>query len=262
MADHRARPVSNIGELRDRIESYLNSTNVGSDALELAQRLQSAGDVAIFGGMLRDLARSGEQAFNSDIDIVVDADPEHLESLIVDYNFCRNKFGGYRLNGRNAQFDVWALRNTWAIRERYVEADHLSDLTKTTFFNWDAIVYVVHTREIFHSHNYLESIHQKTANIVLKHNPNVLGTVARTLRILVDWDGTLAPDLAAFLEEALESHCLHDIKKAQLDTLGREMLDERTLKSLKAKMRHREAGEFTFALADVRDNELWDECSA
>lgn len=259
MADTMSRPIADIDDLKERVQRYLDTSSRGIEAKELAERLREVGDVAIFGGMLRDFARGYEQSFNSDIDLVVDATPERLESFLMDYKVQRNRFGGYRLHGRDTQFDVWTLHNTWAIREGHVQACGLNDLINTTFFDCDAIVYVVHSKEIYCHSNFVENINKRTVDILLKDNPNLLGAVARTLRALVEWRAELGPELTKFLAKSLDDHCLYEIEKAQVRTYGRVAVDKDELTSLKIKLRDNDIdlGKFKLNYMDIVNDDLF-----
>ncbi len=250
MGNMAARPVESRDELRHRIEKYLSTSDRGSDIQNLIDRLKPLGDVAIFGGMARDFARGGEKLFQSDVDMVVDVEPEKLDAFFSNIPVIRNRFGGFRLEGRYTQFDVWALQTTWAIREQHVAADNLSDLTRTTFFDWDAVVYMSRSREIHYCNNYIENIHTKIVDINLHCNPNTMGAIARTIRILIDWQGALAPNLANFLERSLEKHCSTAIENAQRKTIGRVSMEARKLHALKDQLRRRETTKRTFKFED------------
>lgn len=204
MARTAACPVTTEHELRERVEAYLADPALGGPEIsETISRLRPLGDVAIFGGMLRDLARGGAGAFRSDVDLVVDCEAEELDRFVRDLPVARNKFGGYRFVGRRFAYDLWALPNTWAVREGHVAAQGLADLTKTTFFDCDAVVYDAGTRAIHWSDGYLDQLQARTVEINLEDNPNRLGVLARTLRILYDWQQSIGPQLAWYLCQGL-----------------------------------------------------------
>ncbi|QFU16924.1 hypothetical protein [Microvirga thermotolerans] len=204
MANTAARPVTSEQELRERVEAYLADPALGGPEIsETISRVRPLGGVAIFGGMLRDLARGGAGAFRSDVDLVVDCEAEELDRFVRDMPVERNKFGGYRFVGRRFVYDLWALPNTWAVRQGHVAAHALADLTKTTFFDCDAVVYDAGTRAIHWSDRYLEKLQAETVEINLEDNPNRVGVLARTLRILFDWRQSLGPQLAWYLHQGL-----------------------------------------------------------
>jgi predicted nucleotidyltransferase len=77
-----------------------NPSGSVSEFLDFLTDAVPDGDVNLFGGVLRDLALLGRRGFNSDIDLVVEGDWKDCETYLKSLNAQRNKFGGYRLNGR------------------------------------------------------------------------------------------------------------------------------------------------------------------
>lgn len=64
--------VKDFDELKNRVHSYLNIDNVKNrDIKNTLADLSEIGDVAIFGGMLRDIALYGYESFDSDVDVVI-----------------------------------------------------------------------------------------------------------------------------------------------------------------------------------------------
>lgn len=175
----------------------------GHDIGDLIDRLSPVGDCAIFGGLPRDFAREGRDAFKSDVDIVVDAVPGELEAFLGQIGGRRNRFGGYRLKYGRFDFDVWALQTTWAASTGHVEVHSLTDLVKTTFFDCDAVLFHCRTLEIIRSERFWTSIEHGIVDINLEANPHYIGTLARTLRILFDRQQQLTPRLASYLAEGI-----------------------------------------------------------
>lgn len=173
---------------------------------DLIDCLSQVGDCAIFGGLPRDFARAGRAAFKSDVDIVVDAEPSVLDELLSRMGGQRNRFGGYRLKYGQFDFDIWALQTTWAAAEGYVEIYCLKDLIKTTFFDCDAVLFHCNTSHISRSDRFWKSIKYKIVDINLEVNPHYVGTLARTLRIMLDWQQQLTPRLAAYLAKGIVSN--------------------------------------------------------
>lgn len=175
----------------------------GEEIGTLVDILNGAGDSAIFGGLPRDFAREGRNAFDSDVDVVVDVSPDVLDTLLGELGGHRNRFGGYRLKYGRFDFDVWALQSTWAVSNGYVAAHSLNDLIKTTFFDCDAVLFNCRTLEITSSNRFWTSIKHRIVDINLEANPHYIGTLARTLRILLDWRQDLGPKLTTYLAEGM-----------------------------------------------------------
>lgn len=131
----------------------------------------SLSDLAIFGGMIRDLALGNIESFRSDIDLVSMASAEEIYSLIKNYDPVRNKFGGYRFFFLGRPYDIWSLADTWAVREGHVTALHIEDLCKTTFFTVDAALFNVKSEAFYAPDFCRRSIKSKVLDINLIHNP-------------------------------------------------------------------------------------------
>ena len=65
-------PVRDGAELCRRMQAFLaDEARGGPEIADLIGHLGQVGEVAIFGGMARDIARGGAAAFASDVDLVV-----------------------------------------------------------------------------------------------------------------------------------------------------------------------------------------------
>lgn len=182
----------------------------GRDGVEIgrmADFLSSVGKVAILGGMPRDFARTGSsENFRSDVDLVVDAPAAELRRVLRPHSVKFNRFGGCRFHYGAFEFDVWALENTWAVASGYVPAQSLSDLINTTFFDCDAVVYHCESGAISSTPGFWRSLHKRRIDINLEFNPHRVGTLARTLRALLDWQLDLSPKLESYLLAGLVQH--------------------------------------------------------
>lgn len=178
----------------------------GDDIGRLVDQLDQFGEVAIFGGLPRDFARVGSANFNSDVDVVVDTPAGVLENVLRPMGAEVNRFGGYRMRYGRFEFDIWALERTWAVSAGHVAVQSLTDLVKTTFFDCDAILYHCRTSTISRSGSFWSNLHRGVVDINLEANPHQVGTLARTLRVLFDWQQSLSPKLADYLVAGLAEH--------------------------------------------------------
>lgn len=238
--------VTNAEALKGRVDLFLASDERGMETNALIERLSTIGQVAIFGGMLRDIARQGGESFASDIDLVVDGPSEALATTFNGKLAKRNRFGGYRLYGRHTQFDVWSLQDTWAVKQGLVAASSLADLIKTTFFDWDAAVYLPRSGLLHCPDDYFDRLRSGIVTINLKPNPNPLGAVARTLRLLLDWEVGLSEELAEFLWQNLSTTDRNQVVTAQKVTIGRVPLRRRSIKRLEKELANRDFFERVF----------------
>lgn len=195
--------------LSSKIDDFIRGKQ-GGEIGDLIDLLSPMGDCAIFGGLPRDFARKGCDAFKSDVDIVVDGAPDDLSALLGHSGVQRNRFGGYRLKHGRFDFDVWTLQTTWAVEAGHVKARSLTDLVKTTFFDCDAILFHCRTKEISRSEQFWQSIENGIVDINLESNPHYIDTIVRTLKIHFNRNDKLTPRLFNHLEKGIK-HCRHEI---------------------------------------------------
>ena len=124
----------------------------------------------------------GARGFRSDFDVVVDGSWGHVINYLYGVGAVRNRFGGYRLCVGGSDVDVWAARDTWAIKEGLVQYQGIESLLKTTILNWDAILMDWRTKEILCGTLYFDEIRTRTMDIILEANPNPLGAAVRAFR--------------------------------------------------------------------------------
>jgi hypothetical protein len=200
-------PVRDGAELCRRMQAFLaDEARGGPEIADLIGHLGQVGEVAIFGGMARDIARGGAAAFASDVDLVVHAPPERLAELMRDGAAVRNRFGGYRIAGRRHSYDVWALPSTWAVQSGHVQAAHLTDLVHTTFFDCDAVLYLCGSRRVHHGPRFTAWLRDAIVDTNLEENPNPHGVVARALRILLEHRQAVGPGLERYLRRMAKGH--------------------------------------------------------
>ncbi len=186
--------------LRRRLSCFLGDRRQGRRSVgDLAGKLGEFGEVAIVGGMLRDLLLGDAYGrFTSDVDLVVDAPlTPALHRLLQSHGAVENRFGGYALD-TEWKADVWLLGHTWARVKGHRRVDAVDDLLGTTFFNWDAILYSLSRRQVVCGDDYILNLDDRLLDINLEPNPNRLGSCVRTLRSAVLWGAVVTPRLAHF----------------------------------------------------------------
>lgn len=184
--------------LRRHLNRFMKDPRDGRNSIgELARRLGDHGEVAIVGGMLRDLLLKDNYAgFTSDVDLVIDApDTSAVRAILSGYGGVRNRFGGYAL-GTKWSADVWFLDRTWAHVQGHKNLSKVDDLLGTTFFNWDAVLYSMSRKQVICTDSYLKSLDDRYLDINLVPNPNRIGSCVRTLRSAALWGAMVSPQLA------------------------------------------------------------------
>ena len=190
-----------------------------------------AGELYLFGGVLRDLAMSGRKGFDSDFDLVVEGDWSHLIKYLERLGASRNRFGGYRLYVERWPIDIWAARETWAIREGFIRYRSIESLTKTTILNWDAILLNWRTREMIYRPDYFFEIKQHLMDVVLTENPNPLGAAVRAFRHLCSKDAEkLTVAAARYLAGAAKRHSPESIIRTEIASYRSRVIDPMVLR--------------------------------
>lgn len=220
------RIAPNRGSLRNRVRRFVDSELFSNkDVGEFIDALQQQGGVAIFGGLLRDLALWGGEEFYSDIDLVVDNRASvDLDPVLERWRPTLNAFGGYRCSVGRWVFDFWPLESTWAFRKGLVAGQVFRDLLQTTFFNWDAIVYDLSDKRLIVNTEFLRDLSEKRLSINLGTVANELSATVRTLRLLAEASPKLEPSLASFLYERINRFGLDEILWADAKRNSKRLL--------------------------------------
>lgn len=168
-------------------------------------------NIAIIGGMARDLARAGKPGFRSDVDMVIDAPQRDVERMAQATGAVRNRFGGYSFQSEGWKIEFWALETTWASRERHVRVEAIEDLVNCTFFDWDAILYDVWNRRVVCRTDYVDKLDRGVMDIELQPTPSVTGNLYRAVRRLLRWNVQPGPKLERFIDEHLDASRFEEI---------------------------------------------------
>lgn len=165
--------------LKDAVAKYFSKH---PPAQELFSRLLCAGDIYLIGGVLREFCDNGDLVTLRDVDIVVDVkNQSYWQSVLQDYSLRSNRFGGYKLYCSGLLVDTWAIDQTWAFREGFVNAnyaDYVSLLPETVFLNIDAIIYDW-TREHWYHQHYLKAMKDRMLDVILPENPQITLNLVR-----------------------------------------------------------------------------------
>jgi len=192
--------------LQKKLKAFLRPrTSERNEICKFIDVASARGDTYIVGGLLRDLHIHGSRNFNSDIDLVMDqVSPKAFDSWMGQLGGKENRFGGYSLNVGPAKFDLWLLERTWARVAGYCDVRQPEDLHRTTFFDWDCILYSVTTGKIITEPGYFERVRRRILDIRLAQNPNPLGNAVRALRYACRYN--------ADLSKPLVSHVVREIR--------------------------------------------------
>ncbi|WP_133247428.1 hypothetical protein [Pseudomonas sp. NDM] len=180
-----------------KVVSYLGQSMAVSHPLRVLK--DEISDLAIFGGMIRDLTIGKPEDFQSDIDLVSTATSDQIFSIIKAYSPVRNRFGGYRFRHLGRDYDIWSLQDTWAVREGYVAASCIEDLCKTTFFTVDAAIFSFKDKMVYAPEFYSYSIKERVLDINLVHNPCPERMAAKAIYLALEKEFCVSNQLAEFI---------------------------------------------------------------
>ncbi len=218
-----------LAQLKEDVRSFLNSSNRSMARIreEILGPVGRFGRAYVIGGLVRDLAMYGmHERPESDLDLVVRCSPRRLEEFAQQCGGTKNRFGGFAVRTPAYRVDFWAFSRTWARMAGHVKLKTPFDLTKTTFFDWDAVVYGVTEHKLWAIERYLHLLHSGTLDINLEDNPSRLGTLVRAVRRLMMWDVRPSARLRAYIDCELEKFCWSQVLDAEQGAFHIQYLGE------------------------------------
>lgn len=221
--------ASSVPALTKRLERFIDRRSTLREEIgEVVQHLNVIGNVVVFGGAVRDMARHGNRVVPRDVDIViVGADGSKLERRLAEFRPERNRFGGYRFALRKWKFDVWRIEDTWAIREGAIVGTDVSALVQTTFFDWDGIAYDVSAGRLYFLEHYFQKLASGILGLNLVVNPNPVGNVMRAIRAFRSEQVTLSPLLGAEVVKVVKRNGAEAISSAEAQSYRERYLTTR-----------------------------------
>lgn len=162
--------VESIRSKEDNFRIYLEN-NLDDEILQFMNRLKNHTSLYLFSGIIRDYFMSSNKAFR-DIDLVYDTD-FNIEEFLLEYNFKRNSFGGYKIYIGKFIVDIWNLNETWGLQKGQLtlEFNNLYKLPDTTFFNFSSIIYSLKDNEFIIGKPFLDFLKKGEIDLVLDKNP-------------------------------------------------------------------------------------------
>ena len=210
----------NKASLLKRVARFFAS----EDRAELRAFLDSFSDVTdifIFGGAVRDIARSGVNNFRSDIDIVYEGNSKEVSKFLKKLKPNVNKFGGYRLLVGEWPIDVWEAETSWAFKQGHKEYTGIDSLLETTITNWDSVIYDWNNKKLISTQQYLENLLGGYLDIQLIENANELGMFVRLLKLHANEEvKVLSPKAASLLCHLFKNYSFESVKNYEYKSYG------------------------------------------
>lgn len=212
-----------LSKLEQEVSSFLssNSPPIRRIVDEVINPLNVESEAYVIGGLIRDIALYGkDQRPSSDIDFVVKGRSSSVDKLALALNAKPNRFGGFGIKNKEFRVDFWSWNKTWAKTNGHVDLKSKKDICKTTFFDWDAIVYSTKTGRLTAIDGYLDRLNSRKLDINLLANPSILGSLVRSLRRLYMWNAKPTRNLSLFVYEHIKHYNWYEIQEAERNAFG------------------------------------------
>ncbi|SRR6266403_619007 len=238
---------SDLSLLRGRLSRFLTDDAQWKSPLRASLRriTDNEWNAVIFGGVLRDLVLLGNSEVPRDVDVVVDVTKTDLETVFVDLIHETNRFGGLRLRPKGWMIDIWALRDTWALREHLIGPITFDGLVQSTFLNVEAVAAELPTlpgrpRAVY-SAGFFEAADKKVLDINFQPNPHPVLCVIRAITTAVRLNWLISRRLGAYILQHASSTSTGKLMTVQESHYGkiriREKRMEEYLKSIDEQLR-------------------------
>lgn len=214
--------------LEKRLRYFFSSPHRGRDDVRRnISGLKRFGNLALVGGMLRDLTLFGNAGFRSDLDfVIIPYDLADFENHMRHIGAKKNRFGGYAIPSQKWRMDVWALQKSWAHVQGHVKISTLNDLRKATFFNCDSIIYDMESQKVRTYPGYFEDLARRALEVNLEPNPNPNGSAVRALRYSIIKGFQWGPKLTKYVANTLDQSGWDELSRKELRSFNSQYLEE------------------------------------
>ncbi len=159
-----------IDESGVAFKSHIKET-LNKKVFELIDNLSQASQVYVFSGIIRNFFLRIEDY--RDVDLFIDGDLD-IKSLIQNYDYRINSFGGYKITIDNTNVDLWFLKDTWALKnsQGVLDIELAKHIPNTAFFNFSSIMFSFNENKFYYTNHFVSFIQNKKINLVFKPNAN------------------------------------------------------------------------------------------
>ncbi|MDR4318642.1 Uncharacterised protein [Niallia circulans] len=203
-----------------------------SETLEFVERLSETGELLFFGGAIRDIFIKNEQ-YPRDFDIAVKFKDElEFNKLIKNYEYKRNRFGGYKIKVSGIDFDIWDLNNTWAFKNTELKPSE-ENLAKSVYLNIDGVVYNFNSNSLY-ADLLRDSLIKAELDISLEKNPHVELNLLRALVFKKKYNMNMSNKLKRvfrfYLDSLKEENLISNLLEVQITHYKTEKISESEIK--------------------------------
>ncbi|WP_110955002.1 hypothetical protein [Anaerosinus massiliensis] len=178
----------------DLFEDFYKLMRQFPNADRLLHKLNKDNELFLFGGCVRSYLKNNFNKMPRDFDIVLKKNKVNdIENIFKDYQYTKNRFGGFKIKVDNLDFDIWEIENTWAFKEKKVQLSE-KNLCETVYLNIDAIVYDLNKKK-YYQKVFKDAMHSKCLDIVLADNPYITLNLLRTIIYKREYEMSLSNKL-------------------------------------------------------------------
>ncbi|KLV28947.1 hypothetical protein [Priestia megaterium] len=198
-------------------------------------KLEEYGDLILIGGAVRDIGM-----FNitpRDLDIIVNTTMLNLDNAFLQYNYHRNRFGGYKTVINSVEFDVWTINDNWAFKNNFLE-HNIENIQHGAFYNIDSIL-VNLSGNYYEASYFNEAIEKRILDIILEddlinENPSKEVNVLRAFVLKDKWELTFSNKLKNYIDLWLRTtvNPYSELEKAHYKHYKNQILNKRILSSI------------------------------
>ncbi|MFN0293123.1 hypothetical protein [Pedobacter helvus] len=194
---------------------------LGDEAYILLERLSYVSNVLIFSGIIRNYFINYFGKVR-DFDLVVDCDYNTLEEILRYYPFRKNSFGGYKVDVKGLNVDIWNITTTWAFVNKKLDAKLFlkESLPQTTFFNFSAIVFDFNAKKFLWESDFEEFLSKGAIDLVLEDNPLPQLCIVNTIYYKHKYHLEVSKRLESYCLANFTKYSEKDFKDIQLKHFG------------------------------------------
>lgn len=220
--------------IRKRIEkeapsfrSYIDSILFGTKMSELINYFLEQTEVYVFSGVIRNyLLGYYDIGNNRDYDFVV-ANLKNIEipeCFTKDLHYKRNKFGGYKIQENDSEFDIWGLEDTWGIVKKKERNPDATTLIRSAFFNFSAIAFDYNKSQFVFGDDFCRFYQSQKMDIVYTPNPFRESCIVNSLYYSQKYKLEIGPGLKKWIIRNHSSKT--DYVPAQIKRYGQVIYDK------------------------------------
>jgi hypothetical protein len=218
-----------LSDITKRIDSssqnfigYLQN-NIDNEIVEILKRLDRETSVLIFSGIIRNFFLGINEV--RDIDIVLSQKID-INRYFNNAKIRQNSFGGYKIELKNTNIDLWYLTDTWAFQfQKTLNFELEKYIAATSFFNFSSICFSLSEEKFYYTNHFTRFLRDKELDVVFKPNSNYSLCIVNTLYYSNKFSFQISENLKSYLR-ILHKSITHNYIETQIKHFGKIFYSE------------------------------------